>query len=601
MSCALAWSAPARAAVDYLALREQLEVQRPALRAAMQPFVRAADAAEFPADKPGVAFGKYLDAAWKALDATRQFPEVVAALGKFQGVVDDKNPVQRQALGVLLGDYMQVRYGDDLLREIRALAAFKSFNNVVDRNSENKDVRACMDAMAGLATRLGLQVKNNAYASLLLTLPAAGAGAGAPAVAIYTHADVPRPVEHKWNSPPWELKETKDRWVGLGVYDGKGPTVVNLFALRAMRDAGLRLARPVTVAVDANGEQLEADAATTIAALTPKPAVALSAHGTFPYATGELGHAVARVSSRRGMKSRAGIKPGEFYIWKALCSQGTSTVPMEVRIWVRYEAPVSTDNPSNVMVNQKWRPAIEAYQKQHPSSVYETYIQEDTLHFFAYGNPQHVVHAARAENSMLNAAGALLSLPLFKNSASDVMLWIDKGYNRDIAGKTVGLPLQDPKMGTCRVVPVGFDRLGEEFTVLVDVRWPSGQDAAWVKQHFAASVAAFDKQHGTALHVDWEPRGHEPATIEVPADVAAVLGESFALASGESMEPVPVAASSARLLPATIPFGPEWPRSEPRAHTLDESISKRELQDLCVAYVSALSRLATMPGLGARP
>jgi len=576
-------------------------VQRPALRAAVQPFVRPATVAEFPADKPGVAFGKYLDAAWKALDAPRQFPEVYAALSKFQGAVDANNAVQRQALGVLLGDYLSVRYGEDLWREMRTLAAFKSFNTVVDKNSENKAVRDCMDAMAALAVRLGLQAKNNAYESLLLTLPAAGAAAAAPPVAVYTHADVPRPVEHKWNSPPWELTVKNDRTISLGVYDGKGPTVVNLFAMRVLRDAGLRLARPVTVAVDANGEQFEADAATAIATITPKPAVALAADGTFPYATGELGHALARVSSRRGMKARAGIKPGEFFIWKATCSVGTSTVPMEVRVWVRYEPPANTDNPSNVMVNQKWRPAIEAYQKLHPASVYETYIQDDTLHFFAYGHPQHVVNADRAENSLLNAAGGLLTLPLFKNSASDVMLWIDKGYNRDITGKTVGLPLTDSKMGTCRIVPVGFDRLGEEFTVLVDIRWPVGRDAAWVKQHFTESVAAFDKQNGTSLRVDWEPGGHEPATIVVPADVAGVLDEAFALASGESMEPLPVVASSARLLPATIPFGPEWPRNEPRAHTLDESISKRELQDLCVAYVSALARLATVPVLGSRP
>jgi succinyl-diaminopimelate desuccinylase len=586
------------AATDYLALREQLEVARPKLQTALQTFQRAADVAAFPADKPGVAFQRYLDTAWKAIEAPTAFPEVYAALGKFHGTLDASNPVARQALGVMLGDYLQVRYGADVLRELRPLVACKSYNTVVDKNSDNPEVRKAFDVIAGLATRLGLQAKNHEYETLEVTL----AGAAGPAVAVYTHADVPKPVEHKWDSKPFELNKWNERWVGLGVYDGKGPIIVNLFALRVLRDAGLKLARPAVVLVSANGEEADASAATSIAVVTPKPAVVLAADGEFPYATGEMGHLVARVASTRGMKSRAGIQPGEFYVYKAQCDFGTSTVPMEARVWVRYEPPANTDNPSSVMVNGKWRPTIEAFQKQHPASVYETYIQDDTLHFFAYGNPQHVMHADRAENSILNASGAVLTLPgLFKNSASDVMLWIDKGFARDVTGKTIGLDFSDPDMGHCWVNPVGFDRLGEEFTSLLDIRWPVGHTSADVKQRVQASIDAFNKQNGLNLKLDWEPGGHEPARITPPRDVTSVLEESAALASGEVTSPVAATASAARLLPETIPFGPQWPRSEPRGHTRNESISQRELQDLCVAYVAVLARLTTAAALPTTP
>jgi len=104
--CAALCAAPVRAATDYLALREQLEVVRPKLQTAMQTFQRGPDVAAFPVDKPGVAFQRYLDAAWKAIDAPVAFPEVYAALSKFRGNVDASNPVARQALGVVLGDYL---------------------------------------------------------------------------------------------------------------------------------------------------------------------------------------------------------------------------------------------------------------------------------------------------------------------------------------------------------------------------------------------------------------------------------------------------------------------------------------------------------------
>src|SRR5262249_31728658 len=159
----------------------------------------------------------------------------------------------------------------------------------------------------------------------------------------------------------------------------------------AIQDSGLRLARPAVLLVSASGEQFDADAATAVAACTPKPAIVLAADGDFPYATGEMGQLGARVSSTRGMKARQGIKAGEFFIWKATCGSGTGTVRREARVWVRYDPPLHTDNPASVMVNQKWRPTMEAFQKQHPQSVYETYVQDDTLHFFAYGHPHHVL------------------------------------------------------------------------------------------------------------------------------------------------------------------------------------------------------------------
>jgi acetylornithine deacetylase/succinyl-diaminopimelate desuccinylase-like protein len=224
------------------------------------------------------------------------------------------------------------------------------------------------------------------------------------------------------------------------------------------------------------------------------------------------------------------------------------------------------------------------------------------LHFFAYGHPRHVQYAELAENSIYNTAGALLSLPLYRqSSAADILLWIDKGLQRDPTGKTVGLDHTDPEMGGCRVVPVGFDRLGEEVTVVVDVRWPVGRDAAWVRERLASSLAKFDAANGTKLQLTWESGGHEPARVEPPPAIAAALDEAYALASGEAAPPVAVTASGARLLPATIPFGPESPRGEARGYTRDESISPREIQDLGVAYAAALSSLATAAALPAVP
>jgi hypothetical protein len=292
------------------------------------------------------------------------------------------------------------------------------------------------------------------------------------------------------------------------------------------------------------------------------------------------------------MKSRSGIQPGQFWVHRLVAGQGANTIPSEGRAWVRYEPPLHSDNPALVMTT-KFRTTIEAWQKDHTSSVYEIYIQDDTLHYFVYGRSEHVQRADRAVNSLYDLAGSVLQLPLYENSASDVLGWIQRALQRDPTGKPLGLDAEDPSMGGCWANPVGFDRLGDEVTVLVDVRWPPPRDTAWVRARLQASIQQYNRQHGTRLQVAWEPGGHEPARIEPPAAVRAVLDEAYLLASGEGGDPVGATASSARLLPAAIPFGPEWPRSEARGHERDESMSTREIQDLGVASVAALAGLAS--------
>jgi hypothetical protein len=206
-----------------------------------------------------------------------------------------------------------------------------------------------------------------------------------------------------------------------------------------------------------------------------------------------------------------------------------------------------------------------------------------------------VLHADQAVNSIYDAAGALLGLPLYGNSASDVMKWIDGGLQRDPTGRSLGLAFEHPEMGHTWVSPVGFDRVGEEVTVLVDVRWPLGHDAAWIRQRFAAAIQEWNAKNGTKLSLGWEPGGLDPVETVPPAPVREALDEAHALATGEGATPGRAAPTCARALPDAIPFGPESARGGSQAHTRDESISRRELQDHGVASLAALVVLATRP------
>jgi acetylornithine deacetylase/succinyl-diaminopimelate desuccinylase-like protein len=444
-----------------------------------------------------------------------------------------------------------------------------------------------------LAQGLGLQAVNHEYAALEITLPASGAARTAAPLAVYTHADVPRVAEHKWETPPFELKEVDGVLRGLGVYDDKGPLIVNLFALRVLRDAGLALQRPVVLVVDSGAEELGSSAEAALARLATRPALALAADGDFPYTTTEPGRLVARITSVRGMKSKAALEEGQFYVHRIQVMENTNTLPAQVRSWVLYKSP-PVENPALEM-STRFRAAIEAFQPLHPETRYEIVIQGDTLHFFTYGRPAHTQRHEQGVHGLLNTAGALLTLDLMPNSARDLLLWVDRGYRRDPSGASLGLVPEGSETAGTWVNPMRLERLSDEITVLVDIRWAPGRDAAWMQQRLAASIEAFNAEHGTDLKLDWEPGGYEPVQVSLPREIRRALEEAYGLASGESEPPPAVTTSSTRLLPAAIPFGPAWPGREPRGHTLHEALPRRELQDLGVAYVSALAWLAAGP------
>ena len=346
-----------------------------------------------------------------------------------------------------------------------------------------------------------------------------------------------------------------------------------------MRAAGLSLVRgPSWLLVSAARRTVQRRRRGRRRAARVTPRGRAGGGGEFPYATGELGHLVARVSSTRGIKSRPGIKPGEFYVHKIECYPGINTVPMEVRTWMRYEAPLHTNNPSHVMVNEKWRPAVERFQKEHPASIYETYVQDDTLHNFVYGHPRHVQHADQAENSIYNAAGILLSLDLYREIRRRTSSPSSrKGCSAIRPASRSASITRIPKWaaaGWCRGDSIGGRRgHGSRRRALAD-----GARCGLGARALRAALAKFDTAHRTKLRLEWERAGTRGA------DRAAAGARSGARRGGDAGDRRVDAAGGGGgderpLLPAAIPFDAECARAgDMHGHVRDESISRREIQ-----------------------
>ncbi|MBQ7455092.1 MAG: Sapep family Mn(2+)-dependent dipeptidase [Clostridia bacterium] len=80
-----------------------------------------------------------------------------------------------------------------------------------------------------------------------------GEGGDADALGILAHLDVV-PVGDGWNYPPYGAEIVNGRMYGRGTSDDKGPAVAALFAMKAVKDAGIPLRRKVRLILGCDEE-----------------------------------------------------------------------------------------------------------------------------------------------------------------------------------------------------------------------------------------------------------------------------------------------------------------------------------------------------------
>ncbi|MGL5123417.1 MAG: Sapep family Mn(2+)-dependent dipeptidase [Fusobacteriaceae bacterium] len=82
-------------------------------------------------------------------------------------------------------------------------------------------------------------------------------GIGKEMIAVLGHLDVvPAGDIDKWNSPPFQMEEREEKLYGRGIQDDKGPTVIALYAIKAIMNIGLKLNKRVRVIFGTDEENL---------------------------------------------------------------------------------------------------------------------------------------------------------------------------------------------------------------------------------------------------------------------------------------------------------------------------------------------------------
>ena len=153
-------------------------------------------------------------------------------------------------------------------------------------------------------------------------------GEGEETLGILGHVDVV-PEGDNWDYPPYSAQIVDGKIYGRGTLDDKGPSVICLYAMKAIMDSGVKLNRKVRMILGANEEtgskclQYYFDVIKR-----PQPTLAFTPDSSFPVTFAEKG--IIRIILRQDFHTFRGIKIEGGNAFNSVPERATMTVNKDI-------------------------------------------------------------------------------------------------------------------------------------------------------------------------------------------------------------------------------------------------------------------------------
>lgn len=414
-----------------------------------------------------------------------------------------------------------------------------------------KEVRSMLDMALADCEQMGFKTQNFdgyiAHADL-------GEGSDEDALAILAHLDVV-PEGDGWKYPPYGAVIENGRMYGRGTSDDKGPAVAALYAMKAVKDAGIPLRRKVRLILGCDEESGWEDIAHYNKVAT-MPRMGFSPDASYPIINIEKG--ICRLELH-GVLSNEGLQVIAFNNGErpnVIPGRASALVAGDAATVAQAEAAAKKlDIPAEVQLTDKG------------VSITVTGISG---------------HAAYPETAR-NANGEMLLLLRELGVQGDLRLLADK-IGLDYKGEGLEISVSDGISGylTCNL---GIIRAGEGGVyATLDIRYPVMTNPDMIIKNVSASLPGMRVE---AMEVK-EPH-HVPAGSELVQN----LLDAYHEVTGYERKCLYTGGGTyARSLQEGVAFGASFPQDEDLAHQANEYADIEGLYKNIKIFALAIVKLA---------
>lgn len=498
--------------------------------------------------------------------------------------------------------------GDDLVNISRLLGLHNRLRNqaaVIDATAkmvaiptvradkvpphEDKHIIAFGALVEGMAKDFGLQYRNVDNRIFEVKLP----GSGPEEFGILTHADVVPVVADEWvlddgtRLDPFKLTRVGGNLYGRGSIDDKGSIATVLFAMKAVKDSGLPLARTIRLMIETT-EETGGDAMKYYRAKTSLPEYNIVLDSKYPAVVAEKGSGALRAS----FPLSSSANPDATAITAMTGAASANAVPQTAtaRLQGGHLADVAARlKAAKVAFVTKYQPQGGAFSidvAQDGSAVVVKVTGAS-----AHGSrPEEGVNPLPRLALFLKESG----LALAPNGYALAVRYLTDLYGTDYLGRTMGLAYSDDFMGPLTMSPNLIREKDGKVDVLVNVRMPRGNTPEALTKATTERIKAWGAQAGVPVEVDhnqgnWMARDPQGAWL-------ATLLNTFGDTTGLEAKPVPTAGSTtAKLMPNAINFGPAMPGKKYTAHNAKEFKEVADLDADMQMFTEMLVRIGNLP------
>ena len=454
---------------------------------------------------------------------------------------------------------------DELIADLQAWVAIPSLKgDALPGKPYGEENARMLDLALDTAKKYGFETRNIDYYAGDITL-----GSGEQTMGMLAHLDIV-PAGEGWTHDPFGGEICDGKIFGRGTVDDKGPALCALYAMRAVRDAGVPLKDGVRLILGCDEETGMSDMI-YYASKEKMPDYGFSPDAQFPLINIEKGGLNVEICLDGAGENNARIPVYEIY-----AGERSNVVPAFAR------AVVGTGKVSV----QELHTAISA----HAEKVGQKLAVKDLGNQRAEITAEGVLSHGSLPELGVNAVSVLM-IALEAIGAGGGVRPILKMMNQTIGmepdGASLNIRCSDELSHnlSCNLGIVRWD--GANFCATLDIRFPLCTSEEEILSNIRATLAPYDAQVK-------KTSGHPP--LHVPAEHKIVRGlmKVYNELTGENAKPLAIGGGTySRMMPNTVAFGVVFPDQEDCCHIADEYIDIDRMMQAVRIFAHAIAELAS--------
>lgn len=411
-----------------------------------------------------------------------------------------------------------------------------------------------LDAMLAIASEMGFRTENfDNYVGHIEM------GDGDEMLGILGHVDVV-PAGEGWKFDPWGGMISDGKIFGRGTLDDKGPVLTCLYAMKILKDMGIKLNKKVRIILGTNEETDWKCMGYYLNEVKPElPTIAFSPDSDFPVTYAEMG--LLQYTLTRQISEKLEIEGGNAF----------NSVPSK----------------ASVVLDDKYAEELErAVGEAAYPEMFIIEKAEDKVVVRAKGVGAHAAHLQEGKNALTHMIEVLGRISL-TGELKETVDFVNEHFGTCLYGEKMGVACSDED---CGPLTLNLGRIYTEDGKLVlccDSRVPVAFTVDSIEEKVKAKVQGTGYEY---VRVSTE----RPLYVPKDSELVQTLMDVYRSVTGdtESQPQSSGGATYSRTIDNCVAFGALLPDQEDTMHQANECLELDKLKTWLEIYVEAIYKLA---------